>query len=128
MKYRQYGQLLAVFMLLLVVACSNETRTVSMQTTLTPAKRATPTSLPTVPVVQQPLPKGLFKPGYPVMDWVFNITCSRAIDSYNSSQMQTALAYDSSAWLYPSDGHLVEGWQDCDNAALMRQARNQGLP
>ncbi len=62
------------------------------------------------------------------MDWVFNITCGQAINSYSSSQMHTAIAYDSAAWLYPSDGHLVEGWQDCDNASLIRQARNQSLP
>ncbi len=62
------------------------------------------------------------------MDWVFNITCGQAIDSYNNSHMNATIAYDSAAWLYPSDGHLVRGWQDCDQAALIRQARNQGLP
>src|SRR5258708_11028419 len=62
------------------------------------------------------------------MDWVFNITCGQAVNSYNGSQMRAAIAYDSSAWLYPSDGHLVEGWQDCDTAALIRQANQQGLP
>jgi hypothetical protein len=62
------------------------------------------------------------------MDWVFNITCGQAANSYSSSQMNAAIAYDSAAWLYPSDGHLVEGWQDCNRAALISQARNQGLP
>jgi spore germination protein YaaH len=131
MKRRQYGQLLIVGMLLLVVACSNETRTVSLHTTPLPSRQArqgTPTASQVVPVVQQTLPKGLLNPKYPVMDWVFNVTCGQAINSYSSSQMQATIAYDSAAWLYPSDGHLVEGWQDCDNATLIRQARNQGLP
>jgi spore germination protein YaaH len=125
---RTGSYLLIVCMLLMIAACSNQTNAVSMQRTPVPSRQATPTSAQVVPIVQQHLPKGLLKAGYPVMDWVFNTTCGRAVDSYNSVQMNTAIAYDSSAWLYPSDGHLVEGWQNCDNAALMRQARNQGLP
>jgi hypothetical protein len=41
--------------------------------------------------------------------------------------MDATIAYDSAAWLYPSDGHLVEGSHDCDKGALLSQARNQGL-
>ncbi|MFL5692053.1 MAG: glycosyl hydrolase family 18 protein [Ktedonobacteraceae bacterium] len=131
MKRCQYGQLFMVCMLFLVAACSNETRGVSLHTTPLPsrqARQATPTAAQVEPGMQQALPKGLLNPKYPVMDWVFSITCGQAINAYSSSQMQTAIAYDSAAWLYPSDGHLVEGWQDCDNATLIRQARNQGLP
>src|SRR5438270_6919590 len=101
MKYRQYGQLLIVSMLLLVVACSNDTRAVSLHTTPLPSRQATPTAAQVVPVVQQALPKGLLNPGYPVMDWVFNITCGQAVNSYRSSPMQTAIAFDSAAWSYP---------------------------
>jgi hypothetical protein len=64
------------------------------------------------PIVQQPLPKRLLNPKYPVMDWVYNVTCGRAVDSYSRSQMDATIAYDSAAWLYPSDGHLVEGSSD----------------
>ena len=78
--------------------------------------------------VQQSLPKGLMKAGYPVMDWVFNVTCNQAVNSYANSPMNAALAYDSAAWLYPDDGHLVQGWQNCDSASLVQEARNQGLP
>lgn len=62
------------------------------------------------------------------MDWVYNTTCGRAMNSYSNSQMKAPIAYDSAAWLYPSDGHLVEGTQDCDRTALLGQARSQGLP
>src|ERR1700730_2237714 len=122
-------QLLTIIIILLLTACSSGTSTVSLQTTPTPTRKATPTPTPTpvAPPVQQPMPKGLLKPGYPVMDWVFNITCGQAINSFDNSSMNAAIAYDSAAWLYPSDGHLVEGWQDCDRAALISQARNQGL-
>jgi len=41
--------------------------------------------------------------------------------------MDATIAYDSAAWLSPSDGHLVEGSSDCDKGALISQARNQGL-
>src|SRR5207237_2087233 len=99
-----------------------------MRSTSTPTKQATPTSTQVVHVAQQPLPKGLLNSAYPVMDWVFNITCGQAVNSYNNGQMKGAIAYDSAAWLYPSDGHLVEGTQECDRAALLGQARNQGLP
>ncbi len=85
------------------------------------------TSTPSAPAVQQPLPKGLLNANYPVIDWVFNQMCSLAVDSYSHSQMSTTIAYDSAAWLYPSDGHLVEGRQDCDNQALVQQARSLGL-
>src|SRR5947199_1150467 len=60
------------------------------------------------------------------MDWVFNQTCSRAVSSYSGSQIDTTIAYDSAAWLYPSDGHLVQGFQDCQKDALIQQARNLG--
>ena len=33
------------------------------------------------------------------------------------SQMDATIAYDSAAWLSPSDGHLVEGSSDCDKGA-----------
>ena len=127
MKPRQYGQLLIV-LVLFVAACSNESSAVSVRSTSTRTKQATPTSTQVVHVAQQPLPKGLLNSAYPVMDWVFNITCGQAVNSYNNGQMKGAIAYDSAAWLYPSDGHLVEGTQDCDRAALLGQARNQGLP
>lgn len=127
MKYRQFGQLLSTLMLVLLAACSNGPNGVSSPTP-TPLRPSTPTPKRVLSIVQQPLPKGLLNPAYPVMDWVFNITCGQAVNSYNGSQMRTAIAYDSSAWLYPSDGHLVEGWQDCDTAALIRQANQQGLP
>ena len=131
MQYHHYRQSIALILLVLLAACSNQSQQlVAVQTTSTSVRSASVSTSPTQAVqpVQQTLPKGLLRPGYPVMDWVFNITCSQAINSYNSDQMNTALAYDSAAWLYPSDGHLVEGWQDCDRAALMQQARNQGLP
>ncbi len=108
MKLRQYGQLLVV-LVLFVSACSNESSAGLMRSTSTPTKQATPTSTQVVHVAQQPLPKGLLNSAYPVMDWVFNITCGRAVNSYNNGQMKGAIAYDSAAWLYPSDGHLVEG-------------------
>src|SRR5205085_1756326 len=127
MKPRQYGQLLVVIVLF-VAACSNESSAVSVRRTSTPTRHAPPTSTQIVHIAQQPLPKGLLNSAYPVMDWVFNITCGRAVNSYNKGQMKGAIAYDSAAWLFPSDGHLVEGTQDCDRAALLDQARNQGLP
>ena len=58
----------------------------------------------------------------------FNRTCSLSVNSYNHSSLDTTIAYDSAAWVYPDDGHLVEGSQDCDKDALLRQARNSGLP
>jgi hypothetical protein len=128
---RRCIQLLAVSMLLLLAACNSATSGVSSQTTATPIKgtlQATPSPTRVVPVAQQPLPKGLLKPKYPVLDWVFSRTCSLAVNSYSSSQANTTIAYDSAAWLYPSDGHLVEGWQDCDKNALLSQVRNQGEP
>src|SRR5215469_858560 len=111
---------LAMIILLLLTACGNGTRAVSSHATHIPSRIA--------PVRQQPLPKGLLDPRYPVMDWVYSITCGQAIDSYNSSSPDTAIAYDSAAWLYPSDGHLVEGWQSCDQNALLQRARSQQLP
>jgi len=120
MKYRQPGILLPVIILLLLAACGNGTRAVSSHTTHIPSRIA--------PVKQQPLPKRLLNPHYPVMDWVYNITCGQAINSYNNNSLDTALAYDSAAWLYPGDGHLVEGWQDCDQSALLQRARNQQFP
>ncbi len=74
------------------------------------------------------MPKGLLNPAYPVMDWVFNVTCGSAVASYGASQVNAAIAYDSAAWLFPSDGHLVLGYQSCDQAALMQEARDAGLP
>src|SRR6266487_1088890 len=120
MKYRQPGILLPVIILLLLAACGNGTRAVSSHTTHIPSRIA--------PVKQQPLPKRLLNPHYPVMDWVYNITCGQAINSYNNNSLDTALAYDSAAWLYPGDGHLVEGWQDCDQSTLLQRARNQQFP
>src|SRR5215469_9179619 len=128
MKPRQSGQLLIVCVLLLLAACSNEGSAVSSRRTPIPTRQATPTSTQVVRVEQHSLPKGLLNSAYPVMDWVFNITCGQAVNSYNNGQMKGAIAYDSAAWLYPSDGHLVEGTQDCDKAALLDRARNQGLP
>src|SRR5579859_3795377 len=125
---RYCRQLFAVSVLLLLAGCSSATSGVPSQTTATPIPRATPSPTRVVPVAQQSLPKGLLKPGYPVLDWVFSRTCSLAVNSYSSSQVNTTVAYDSAAWLYPSDGHLVEGWQDCDKNALLSQARNQGEP
>jgi spore germination protein YaaH len=118
---RQWFALIS--MLLFVAACSNGTSQVLLQAPPTP----TPSRIISA-VQQQPLPKGLLNPKYPVMDWVFNRTCSQAVASYRHNPMDATIAYDSAAWLYPSNGHLVEGSQDCDNNALIRQARNQGLP
>src|SRR5438477_12128441 len=123
LKYRQIPHLFAAIMLLLLAGCSNQTSPVLVASTPSPSPSST-----VVPVVQQPLPKSLLNSKYPVIDWVFNQTCSLAVDSYSRSQMDTTIAYDSAAWLYPGDGHLVEGWQDCDNNALISQARNQCLP
>jgi hypothetical protein len=114
--------LLAVIMLVPLAACSTGTGgayIVSFSPTSTPGAGAPP--------AQQPLPKGLLNATYPVMDWVFNRTCGLAVNSYSLDQMSTTIAYDSAAWLYPSDGHLVQGWQDCAQQALIRQARSQGL-
>src|SRR5438270_13621082 len=96
MKPRQYGQLLIV-LVLFVAACSNESSAVSVRRTSTPTRQATPTSTQVVHVAQQPLPKGLLNSAYPVMDWVFNITCGQAVNSYNNGQMKEAIAYDSAA-------------------------------
>ena len=134
MKQPHSKQLLIIIMLLLLAACSNETPAVSSRATPIPSKQSTsrrqitPTPSQNAPITQQPLPKGLLKPGYPVLDWVFNISCDQAINSYDNSSIDTAIAYDSTAWLYPSDGHLVEGWQTCDQATLMQQAKAKGLP
>lgn len=128
MKACQSRQLLMVCILLLVAACSNESSAVSSRRTPIPTRQATATSTQVVRVAQQSLPKGLFNPTYPVLDWVYNVTCGQATNAYSSGQMKTAIAYDSAAWLYPSDGHLVEGTQDCDRVALLDQARKQGLP
>src|SRR5205823_10225890 len=98
--------LFAGIMLLLLTACAGCDSAGQVLVPITPLA-ATPTP------VQQPLPKRLFNPKYPVMDWVFNQTCSRAVSSYSGSQIDTTIAYDSAAWLYPSDGHLVQGFQDC---------------
>src|SRR2546428_7032537 len=123
MKYRQIPQLFAAIILLLLAGCSNQTSPVLVASPPSPS-----TSSTVAPVVQQPLPKGLLNAKYPVMDWVFNQTCSLAVDSYSRSQMDATIAYDSAAWLYPSDGHLVKGSQDCNQPALISQARQQGLP
>ena len=134
MKHPHSKQLLIIIMLLLLAACSNETPAVSSRATHIPSKQSTPrrqitpTPSQNAPITQQPLPKGLLRPGYPVLDWVFNISCDQAINSYGNSSIDTAIAYDSTAWLYPSDGHLVEGWQACDQATLMQQAKAKGLP
>lgn len=128
MKPCQYGQWFIVFVLVLLAACSNESQAVSVRRTSTPTRQTTPGSTRVVRVAQQSMPRGLLNPAYPVMDWVYNVTCGRAMNSYNSGQMKAAIAYDSAAWLYPSDGHLVEGTQDCDRTALLGQARSQGLP
>ncbi len=122
MKYCRFLHLFAASMLLLLAACGNQTSVVLVPSTPSPS---TPSQV--TPVVQQPLPKSLLNPKYPVMDWVYNVTCGRAVDSYSRSQMDATIAYDSAAWLSPSDGHLVEGSSDCDKGALISQARNQGL-
>src|SRR5947208_16276298 len=128
MKPRQYGQLLIVLVLLLVTACSNESSAASVRSTSTPTRQATPTSTQVVHVAQQPLPKGLLNSAYPVMDWAFNIPCGQAVNSYNNGKMKGAIAYDSAAWLYPRDGHLVEGTLDYDRAALLGQDKHQEFP
>src|SRR5256714_10177941 len=122
MKYCRFLQFFAASMALLLAACGNQTSVVLVPSTPSPSPRSQVT-----PVVQQPLPKSLLNPKYPVMDWVYNVTCGRAVDSYSRSQMDATIAYDSAAWLSPSDGHLVEGSSDCDKGALISQARNQGL-
>lgn len=128
MKPRRFVQLLALIMPLLAAACGAETSTGALQQAAPiQGERVAPTPTQVTPVVQQHLPKGLLNPKYPVLDWVFNITCGQAVDSYSRSPMDTTIAYDSAAWLYPSDGHLVEGYQACDKAALIQLARNQGL-
>ncbi len=121
MKHR-IGQVFAIFIVLLLTACTNGNDTGQRLVPLTPSSGSTPT-----PVRQLALPKKLLDPKYPVMDWVFNQTCSRAATSYDSSQMNATIAYDSAAWLYPNDGHLVQGFQDCEKDALLLQARNQGI-
>src|SRR5438552_15511994 len=88
MKPRQYGQLLIVLVLLLVEVLRNESSAVSVRRTSTPTRQATPTSTQVVHVAQQPLPKGLLNSAYPVIDWVFNITCGQAVNSYNNGQMK----------------------------------------
>lgn len=133
MKRSLVTQLLIAIMLLLLSACNEETHIGSTGATSTSPgyvtpEQATPTPEQGTPVVQQPLPKGLLNPAYPVMDWVFNVTCNQAIDSYGNSRLNATIAYDSAAWLYPSDGHLVVGGQNCDQAALVQQARSEGLP
>src|SRR5438046_8826721 len=119
MKHR-IGQVFALFIVLLLTACTNGNNTGQILVRLTPSSGATPT-----PVQQLALPKRLLNPKYPVMDWVFNQTCGRAATSYDSSQMNTTIAYDSAAWLYPSDGHLVQGFQDCEKDALLLQNVNE---
>jgi hypothetical protein len=124
MKYQRDSRLFAailIIMLLALVGCSNGSDVVILQNSAASSGVAPP-------VVQQTLPKGLFKSNYPVIDWVFNRTCRLAVDSYNQSPMNTTLAYDSAAWVYPDDGHLVEGTQECDKDTLLQQARNLGLP
>src|SRR2546421_11491988 len=122
MKCCRFLQLFAASMVLLLAACGNQKTCVLVPSTPSPS-----TASQVTPVVQQPLPKSLLNPKYPVMDWVYNVTCGRAVDSYSRSQMDATIAYDSAAWLSPSDGHLVEGSSDCDKGALISQARNQGL-
>src|ERR1700687_4200763 len=103
--------------ILLLTACNNGSAYNTVPNSPTPIKQTAEKLTPTptaVPVVQQSLPKGLLKPGYPVLDWVFSISCSQAINSFDNSSMNATLAYDSAAWLYPSDGHLVTGGQGCD--------------
>src|SRR5579884_3803990 len=123
MKFQRRSWLSAatlILMLLALVACSNGPNVVILQNSAASSGVASP-------VTQQTLPKGLFKSNYPVIDWVFNRTCSLSVNSYNNNSMDTTLAYDSAAWVYPDDGHLVEGTQDCDKDALLQQARSSGL-
>lgn len=123
---RRFVHLLGAILLLLLSACGNENQVVIIQSA---SSQSTPLALaPTVPPQQEALPKGLLNQNYPVLDWVFNRTCSQAVTSYSNNPMHATIAYDSAAWLYPSDGHLVEGFQDCDSNALIQQARNQGIP
>ena len=56
------------------------------------------------------------------------VTCAYQTCFFGHTSLESRDQYDSAAWLYPSDGHLVEGWQDCNRATLISQARNQGLP
>jgi spore germination protein YaaH len=139
MKHRQHhyhttrGATAFLLLLLLVVsACGADPGIVSTQSTpgqsVTVMQPTTVASTNTPAITQQHFPKGLLNPSYPVMDWVFNQTCSQAVTSYQRYPMNAALAYDSAAWLIPSDGHLVPGYQDCDNNALIQQARAKGLP
>ena len=125
MKYQRDSRLFAatlIIMLLALAACSDGTNVVILQSSSASGGAATPVAQ------QQTLPKGLFKSNYPVIDWIFNRTCSLSVNSYSRSSMDATIAYDSSAWLYPDDGHLVEGFQDCDKNTLLQQARSSRLP
>lgn len=129
MKYqRDPGLVTAILivMLLALAGCGNGTNAFVLPSSQSDSASSGGAAAPVLQ--QQTLPKGLFNANYPVIDWVFNRTCSLAVNSYNSSSMDTTLAYDSAAWVYPDDGHLVEGTQDCDKDALLQEARNAGLP
>lgn len=126
MKYYRRLCLPLFLLMMLLIGCSNDAPST---TPVIIAPASSPTGAQATPVIsQQSLPKGLLKSSYPVMDWVFNVTCDKSVASYSASPMNTTIAYDSAAWLFPSDGHLVQGFQNCDNQALLSQARNQGLP
>src|SRR5690348_5900554 len=112
-EYRLFAASL-IMMLLALAGCSDGTDVVVL-----PSSQSSST---TAVVEQQTLPKGLFHANYPVIDWVFNRTCSLAVNSYNQNAMDATIAYDSAAWVYPDDGHLVEGTQDCDKNALIQEA------
>ncbi len=128
MKYQRDPRLFAtilIMMQLVLAGCGDGTNVV-----VSPSSQSSPATSDgaATPVVQQQtLPKGLFHANYPVIDWVFNRTCSLAMNSYNQNAMDATIAYDSAAWVYPDDGHLVEGSQDCDKNALIQQARSSGL-
>ena len=76
MKYCRFLQLFAASMVLFLAACGNQTSVVLVPSTPSPSPHSQVT-----PVVQQPLSKSLLNPKYPVMDWVYNVTCGRAVDS-----------------------------------------------
>ncbi len=122
MKYCRFLHLFAASMVLLLAACGNQTSVVLVPSTPSPS---TPSQV--TPVVQQPLPKSLLNPKYPVMDWVYNVTCGRAVDSYSRSQMDATIAYDSAAWLYPSDAVGVDSswWSTRDLAQYIDVASSQ---
>jgi spore germination protein YaaH len=128
MKYRQSISCVMLCLLVFLASCASEAGPTTPKLASTPSLSPSTPIAHATPPVQENLPNGLLNPAYPVMDWVFNITCGQAVTSYNRSSMRSTIAYDSAAWLFPDDGHLVEGTQNCAKDALLAQARNQHLP